>query len=373
MMFRKALKVSNQLNRYSPLSQTGLVLAFLCLSFLLSCSESERQESNRELAQELWSTFDTHYAFFELRGVDWKNVKETMLSEAEAAQDDAALFDVFCNYLQKFNDSHVNLVSDSLQIQCNGGAEPPFYQQFPTDSSYRALLAIRDSTLAEIGIAKIHPTPSDNFQWGASPDRKWGYLRIKRFYGISPPDLEVELDRMMDTLVDVQALILDVRTNPGGNDLTAIRIAEHFYQERTLGYFKQERNGPGYEDFTDLEPYWLEPRPEDRPYLGKVYLVTNSATGSAADVFAMMIYQRANVTRVGTDTEGIFSDMYRDTLSNGWTFTLSHQRYYAATMELFEKMGVPVEYQIANTMEDLERGFDPVIKTVAEIEAGNIK
>ena len=274
--------------------------------------------------------------------------------------------------MQGFDDSHINLVSDSMRIQCNGGTNPAFYQEFPTDSSYQALLAIRDSTLAEMGIKELKPTPSEVFQYGISEDNAWGYLRIKRFYGISQASLEVELDVIFDAIADAEVLIVDIRTNPGGNDPTALRIAERFYGERSLGYFKQSRNGPDHEDFTELEAYWLEPKPDDKPYLGKVYFLTNSAAGSAADVFALLMYQRPNVVRVGTNTEGIFSDMYRDTLSNGWTLTLSHQRYYSEQMELFEKVGVPVEYEIANTKEDLDRGFDPVIKTAEEIQAGNL-
>ena len=364
-------KIPNMRKNRGPFIWLAVFVVFLMAS-ITSCSPQETVSPNRELALELWNSFEEHYAFFEVRQVDWQATKESLLNAADAAADDAALFDAFCKYLQKFNDAHVNLVSDSLRIQCNGAPDPAFYQHFPTDSSFQALMSVRDATLADIGIDSIKETPSRVFQYGVSPDNKWGYFRIKRFYGISEASLEVELDRIFDELIYTEVVILDVRTNPGGNDPTAIRIAEHFYRERTLGYFKQERNGPGYEDFSELEPYWIEPKPEDKPFLGKVYLVTNGATSSAGDVFAMMIYQRANVVRVGNDTEGIFSDLYRDTLSNGWAFTLSHQRYFSATMEQFEDVGVPVEYQIENTADDLKLGFDPVIRAVQQIEEGTL-
>lgn len=345
------------------------LLILLSTSIYWSCNT---KVPNRQLALELWTSFDEHYAFFELRGVNWKIARDSITAEAVRAESDSALFEVFCKYMQGFGDSHINLVSDSMRIQCNGGAKPLFFQEFPTDSSYQALLAIRDSTLAEMGIRGLRDSPSEVFRYGKSEDNAWGYLQIKRFYGISQASLEVELDLIFEAVADVEALIVDIRTNPGGNDPTALRVAEHFYGERSLGYFKHSRDGKDHEDFTALEAYWLEPLPEDKPYLGKVYFLTNGAAGSAADVFALLMYQRPNVVRVGTNTEGIFSDMYRDTLSNGWALTLSHQRYFSAQMEQFEKVGVPVEYEIANTKEDLARGFDPVIKTVEEIQAGNL-
>lgn len=339
------------------------------LLFLWSCSSTT---PNRQLALELWTSFDDHYAFFELREVNWAAAKDSLVAEAVRAETDSALFEVFCKYLQGFNDSHINLVSDSLRVQCNGGVSPQFYQEFPTEASFQEFLVIRDSTLAEMGITDLKQSGSEVFQYGVSPDNSWGYFRVKRFYGLSQASLEVELDQILATIADVEALVLDIRTNPGGNDPTAIRIAEHFFQERQLGYFKETRTGEGEEGFGDLESFWLEPQPEDQPFLGKVYLLMNGAAGSAADVFALLMYQRPNVTRVGTDTEGIFSDMYRDTLSNGWAFTLSHQRYYSAQMEQFERIGVPVEYEIVNTKGDIERGFDPVIKAVEQIQAGEL-
>jgi len=347
------------------------LLPLILLLILASCTQEENP--NRALAKEVWNTFEENYAFFALRGIDWASEQDTLLDLAEQATTSQELFDALCSRLQRFDDSHINLVAPDLQIQCNGGATPSFFNEFPDDDSYQAFLRLRDSTLNEIGIAPIGPSMSGLFEYGISEDASWGFLRINRFYGIGERDLETELDRIFEGLQPAKALLLDIRTNPGGNDATARKIAERFYLDRKLGYFKQTRNGAGHEDLTEPEPFWLEPKAGQAHYSGPVYLLQNGAAGSAADVFALMIYQRENVTSIGTETEGIFSDMYRDTLSNGWTLTLSHQRYLAENLACYEKVGVPVEFELENTKEDLERGFDPVIKAATQIHAGELE
>lgn len=340
---------------------------------LLIGTSCTQQNPNRALAEEVWNTFEENYAFFTLRGMDWTTEKDSLMNLAETAQTSQELFDALCRRLQKFDDSHINLVAPELQIQCNGGVTPAFFNEFPDDESYQAFLRLRDSTLREIGVGPIVPSPSGVFEFGTSQEGDWGYLRINQFYGISERDLKVELDRIFEKYQPAEALILDIRTNPGGNDATAMKIAERFYTERAIGYFKQTRNGPDHKDFTEPEAYWLEPARDQPHFAGPVYMLQNGAAGSAADVFALLMYQREEVTSIGTATEGIFSDMHRDTLSNGWTLTLSHQRYLAQNLACYEKVGVPVEYELENTKEDLERGFDPLIQAAKQIHSGELK
>ena len=81
-----------------------------------------------------------------------------------------------------------------------------------------------------------------------------------------------------------------------------------------------------------------------------------------------MLWSRDTQKRkiLGTNTEGIFSDMYRDTLSNGWRITLSNERYFTKDMKCYEQIGVPVDVQVENRKTDTERGIDLIIDKITE-------
>lgn len=98
------------------------------------------------------------------------------------------------------------------------------------------------------------------------------------------------------------------------------------------------------------------------------YLLTHRASSSSAEAFAISMKNLSNLTQIGTNTEGIFSDVYRDTLSNGWTLTLSDERYFSKDMICLEGVGVPVDVERHNTYKDAVLGVDPLIQYIVDLE-----
>ena len=96
-------------------------------------------------------------------------------------------------------------------------------------------------------------------------------------------------------------------------------------------------------------------------------VLTNDASYSAADVFAMLMADLPQATLVGDHTNGIFSDMLEKKLSNGWKFSLSHQRYYSSGKVCYEGKGVPVDVEVRNSRGDLKKGADPVVTRALEL------
>jgi len=347
-----------------------MILLWLLSTLVVSCSSdtpdlSSDYSPSEQIFLELWETFDQHYAFFELRGVDWKKEKEALFTWSGTIEHDTMLFDQICTILQKFDDTHINLESDSLGRYCNAGQIPKFLQSFPTNESFGRFLAARDQTLRKIGIDSVANSPRNVFQYGKSPNQEWGYLRIKRFYGGPLIALQQEMDEIMNDLRESQNLIIDIRANPGGNDETALMCAGYFFSKPEIAFIKKVRNGADYEAFAARDTSFIIPN-EIRSQAKQMYLLTNRASGSSADVFALVMSYLPNLSIYGTNTEGIFSDMYRDTLSNGWRFTLSNERYFSKEMKCYEKTGIPVDYPVENTRTDVSKGIDLVLKQVMD-------
>lgn len=338
----------------------------LLLIIVTICACKNRDQEAERVFMELWEVFDRNYAFFELRGVDWNLEKEDFLNTCKSIESETALFEEICRLLKKFDDTHINLSSDRLNLYCNAGKTPVFLNEFPSNESFELFLKARNNTLKRIGIDTLSNTESKIFQHGASINQEWGYLRIKRFYGADLNTIKLELDEIYQVVNQTNNLILDVRVNPGGNDETALLCAGYFFNDQMVAFIKTTRNGSEHENFSPPDTTYIQPNLKVRAQHENIFLLTNGASGSSADVFALVMSYLPKVTIIGKNTEGIFSDMHRDTLSNGWSFTLSNERYYSKDMICYEKIGVPVDEVVENRMKEVHKGVDLVIQRVIE-------
>ena len=100
-------------------------------------------------------------------------------------------------------------------------------------------------------------------------------------------------------------------------------------------------------------------------------LLTNDGTFSAGEVLSLVMATLPNVLVVGEHTAGCFSDQLGGKLSNGWTYTMSHQRYHNAAGQCYEKVGVQPDVAVVNSAGDLESGEDPVVIEALRILASD--
>jgi C-terminal processing protease CtpA/Prc len=158
-----------------------------------------------------------------------------------------------------------------------------------------------------------------------------------------------------------KAIILDIRTNIGGNDEFAYAIAGRFVTKKILGHSKQSRIS-GTEKFTPLEKWYITPQTKS-PYTQPLIILTNDQTASAGDVLAMIMKALPQATLIGENTLGIYSDMYGFELPNKWLVSLSNQKYYSSKMICYEGKGTPVDIAVRNTKQDIQTMKDPVVST----------
>ena len=96
---------------------------------------------------------------------------------------------------------------------------------------------------------------------------------------------------------------------------------------------------------------------------------------SAAETFTMTVLDRQpHVTRVGANTQGVFSDVLGRKLPNGWSFGLPNEIYLTKDGRAFDETGVPpdVEVPIFPT-EDLANGRDSALNKAVELLASEDK
>lgn len=316
-----------------------------------------------------WQTFEDKYAFFALRGVDWKHTYDQFRPAVNASTSSDSLFTILSAMVKPLQDDHVNIIYPQKKSYREFIASKPsrFLREFPDEKNFWNMVdhTLRSSGFSELVAAGPKEDGVPLFYYCQSSST--GYIRFTRCYVSSETEDDAIndaalagsiFDPIMEALNTAQQLILDVRVNEGGNDEFSYAIANRFTDTKIIGHYKQFRTG-GYEDFSPLTAFYMEP--QGKFFAKPVTVLTNDQTASAADVFAMIMKTLPRTTLLGENSTGIYSDMYGFKLPNGWYASLSNERYYSADMNCYEGTGTPVDVPVRNTQNDLNTMRDPVL------------
>ena len=319
-----------------------------------------------KIFEELWGVFNERYAFFKLKKVDWKAQYGKHRPRVSAKTTDDELFGILSELLAPLKDGHVTLAikgKGKKKKEFCPEEQADFEREFPSRKLQKKFWNMVADTLGAAGFSEPKEL-AEIFFYCRGKDL--GYLRIAEMEGLGKKALDRALDRILGELQDTRGIIIDIRANPGGTDDFVYRVVNRFVDKKRVGHYKKTKKGSGEDDFGELRTRYIEPGGAVR-YKGYLMVLTNDASYSAADVFAMLMADLPQATLIGDHTNGIFSDMLEKKLSNGWKYSLSHQRYYSAARVCYEGKGIPVDVEILNTRADLKKGSDPVIARALEL------
>jgi hypothetical protein len=294
-----------------------------------------------------WSTFAEQYPFFELRKVDWQAAKDRYRPQITPTTTRGELFRTMRTMLVPLRDRHVSLQAPGMNSFTGNRPDP-----HPLADKDFQKLAQLDETRYIAG--KLRTWCLGKVAYGQLPNAI-GYLRILGF-GVYTQDRNflhgrAALDEALDTIFQEsknwRGLIIDVRVNRGGSDVYGLAVASRLATNEYLGFSKRARNAPA-------NPKGMTPAQESRVqvtarprFAGRVVLLTSRYTISAGETFTMALLDRTpRITRVGENTQGIFSDVLWRDLPNGFSFGLPNEIYFSKDGVTFEGAGVPPDITI---------------------------
>ena len=223
------------------------------------------------------------------------------------------LFDILSQMLYILKDGHVNLSS---------AKRTSFYDEWYQgyDWNYREDILYQ----TYLGSASTGYYTSAGLKYKIF-DNNIGYIRYESFSsGVG----DGNLDEVLLYLATCNGLIIDVRDNGGGNLTNSTRIAARFTNEKTLTGYIQHKTGPGHNDFSKMEPIYLEPSNSIR-WQKKVIILTNRRCYSATNDFvnAMRSLNKDNeekrIIQLGDWTGGGSGLPFSSELPNGWSVRFS--------------------------------------------------
>src|SRR5215467_3818888 len=322
-------------------------------------------------------TWAENYILFDQQKADWDATVAANRAKITDKTTPAELFDLFAGMIEPLHNLHTYIDAPDLKREFHTyrpGTDRVIKgnrREFRT-KTMPALLAITDRAYLQTPLRKWC---NDQVQY-AQVNETTGYLRILSFSGYSKEReyangltaLQTALDEIFSD-PKLKALVIDVRINFGGDDPYGLEIASRLATADYLAYTKVARADPGDRNkWTPQDPSMVHP--STRPgFRGPVAELIGPLTISAGETFTQALMARTpHVTRIGENTQGVFSDVLDRRLPNGWSFGLPNEVFRTAGGVAFDGVGVPPDIQVPVFAEpDVAAGKDPAMARALEI------
>lgn len=297
----------------------GILVTTLVIS-LGACHEvDDWGDSAYDNFDALWSIVDTHYCFFEEKGVDWDSVRLEYRPRIKDCKTWIDFFDLCADMLGELRDGHVNLASSF-----NTSYYTKWWSDYPQNF---------DSRLLDQYYLHFDASYRSGIHYKVLDDSV-AYIRYPSF-GVAPSD--AVLDAALYLMADCPGLIFDVRDNGGGGLDNVQTLVARFIDRRILAGYISHKRGPAHNDFSEPYAYHYDPAAEPRVRWTKpVVVLTNRSTFSAANNFVSIMRLLPQVTVIGDRTGGGCGVPFSSEIPCGWSVRFSASPIYDAEMHLTE-------------------------------------
>lgn len=289
----------------------------------------------------LWTRFQQVYPSFAYKRIDWETQRALYRPRAERARSQNELVAVLLAMLAPLRDLHVWFVDPRGQVVPT--YRPSGLANFDRE---RWASALRDANY----ITRTGNT-GDGFVGG------YAYLHIDSWK--APVDEEL-LDAMMQRARTSEGLIIDVRTNAGGSDATALAFASRFTVRPFAASYVQINTDPRVKDIEMPLARTIAPRGTWQ-YTRPVVVITGRRGYSATESFVAAMRTLPQVTVVGDTTGGASGNPTTFPLGNGWQFTVPRWLEFGPDRQPIEWRGVAPHLTMAWDPQRYDSQRDPLI------------
>ena len=164
-------------------------------------------------------------------------------------------------------------------------------------------------------------------------DDNIGYIQIEEFDEVTSDQFSQALDSLIEQ--GMEALVIDIRNNPGGILDTVVAMLDELLPEGTIVSVK-DRNGTAQEYTSDADTKLTVP----------LTVLINGNSASASEIFAGAIKDYGVGTLVGTTTYGKGIVQTAFSLSDGTGVKITIEDYYLPSGKSIHKVGVDPDVEI---------------------------
>ena len=318
---------------------------FLSLAFGCQQGEDSYDDTPETNLNALWEIIDQHYCFVTYKetelGFKWSDIRQKYLAQLNPHMSKAQLFEVLCNMLAELRDGHVNLFA-SIDMGRNWSWKYDYPLNFDQE--------VRDAYLGKdyhIAGGLEYRILEDNV----------AYVVYESFSNATG---DGNLDDMLYTLRLCDGMILDIRSNPGGDLTNAEHLCRRFTNQKTLVGYTSHKTGKGHDDFSTPMAEYIEPSKGIR-WQKPCVVLTNRSCFSAANTFVRNMSQFPLVTIMGDQTGGGSGMPFSSEIPIGWSVRFSACPSFDAEMQHIE-FGIAPDIYCPLDTEAAKAGIDTMIE-----------
>lgn len=300
---------------------------------ILALSACEKQETIKEVDTDFvrnyetfWTSVNENYCFLGTKfnndkKVDWQAVYDKWMPVVKNdVKDEYELFNIIGKSLDVLRDGHIWMISDfktysnsEYYLKPDGVTyygedyEPGLVSKLYLNSSegkddYKGDKSFRTRNGIVYGIIERE-------------GKKFAYMYRANFStGINDVDY-----KYLDAVVqESDAIILDIRNNPGGSGIYGLEMAGHFMEEKTLVGYSAHKNGTGHDDFEEPSEMYCTPSEKYNWTDKQTAILTNRGVYSTANLFSSAMKHAPNAIQVGQISGGGGGLPMTHYLPNGW-------------------------------------------------------
>ena len=179
------------------------------------------------------------------------------------------------------------------------------------------------------------------------------------------------LDSVMNSVLHTQAIIIDIRNYP--NDGYVIyKLPEYFLSHPEI-YARNthpDYSLPGrfkYKIANNETNYSMVGKVNTNPYQGKIILLVDHRTQSAAEWACMALLTADRTIVIGNQTAGADGNVTRTKLPGNYNINFSGLGIYFPDGTETQRRGIPIDIKVKYTLQDIIHKNDPVLNKAIEI------
>lgn len=353
-------------------------------------AQTARAEANVRVFARAWSLVKDWHFDPKLQGVDWEAAGVKYGAEAAAAADDKALYASLNAMVGLLKDSHTHALPPTqaeerhTQVRARTG-----FNMTRLEGSWAVNDLLPGSPAEAAGVKTgwivvarngeklgvrndFRPRDGEVAQWefldaqdqpvalaltarplSTKPRQELrtlpGGIVYLRFDAFDTTDRRW-LSNQLKAHRDAPGVVIDLRRNPGGGTISlGISIGEFFERSVDCGAFITRgghRNGKNSWQLGSAR------------YGGRVAVLVDGATGSAAEIFSAVLQEHGRATIIGRKTAGAVLASWFHSLPDGGELQLSRFDYVTPKGRRLEANGLEPDVPVKRTLADLRAGRD---------------
>jgi hypothetical protein len=325
------------------------ILCLFCISTLIlsSCEKlyfKEESENPEYIFDCFWNEVDRNFSFFSYLNLDWDSVYTVYRPQISQNTSLSELAVTLGKMIVLLKDGHSDLFTNYGTYSYSD-----WYTKFPENELF-------DNT----SYFEYYKNFNSNIFYGKVESVNLGYICIKSFVGKDTNQYAV-IDKILTDFSNTDGIIIDVRSNTGGNSINGSTISKRFADSKRFVHKTRYRNGDKHEDFTNWIDSYLIPGGNVH-YSKPIAVLTNRKCYSATGWFLLEMRSLPQVKIIGDTTGGGSAQPIVRELPNGWIVRVSNSQRLTPEGVDDQYTGLYPDIPIWISKNEMDNGEDKILE-----------